>query len=295
MFGSRATRPLRRTSCRRSRRHSRLRPGRRETIRSPACWHRSSRRRRRAFHTGSTACNSLAAVAPPNITATTRRPIVAGARARAITARPTSITAEERRAGPSAAVIVRSGSRSFRRPECRSPASRLRRRLPPMEPVMHYALKVGLFFVCALAIEPAAASADDGALAGAYQKLVAQAEAGRPVDFRALREAYASSPNYDPYGLKTTGLRGAMLQAFAEHDCGEAGARAKAVIDLDFVQIDAHLVSANAASGRSRKALWFRFWIPAMAGVRKRPSTSWRSMRNMPSSTCSNSIAKCRR
>ncbi|HUZ34305.1 MAG TPA: DUF4919 domain-containing protein [Xanthobacteraceae bacterium] len=109
---------------------------------------------------------------------------------------------------------------------------------------MHYALKVGLFFVCALAIEPAAASADDGALAGAYQKLVAQAEAGRPVDFRALREAYASSPNYDPYGLKTTGLRGAMLQAFAEHDCGEAVARAKAVIDLDFVQIDAHLVSA---------------------------------------------------
>ncbi len=56
-----------------------------------------------------------------------------------------------------------------------------------------------------------------------YDELVARAKTGDAnVDYLALRNAYAESPHYDPYGSKLGELQSEMFQAYRRGDCSAA-------------------------------------------------------------------------
>jgi hypothetical protein len=77
-----------------------------------------------------------------------------------------------------------------------------------------------------------------------YDELVARAKAGdADVDYLALRNAYAESPNYDPYGSKLRGLENEMLDAYRRADCAAVLAKAESIVAVDFVHLDAHLLA----------------------------------------------------
>ncbi|HVM79849.1 MAG TPA: DUF4919 domain-containing protein [Stellaceae bacterium] len=77
-----------------------------------------------------------------------------------------------------------------------------------------------------------------------YEALVQRLKAGDlDVDFEALRMAYTRSDYYlatDDADLAE--LRGAMFQALSVGDLATAGERAQRILDLVYVDIDAHLV-----------------------------------------------------
>ena len=96
-----------------------------------------------------------------------------------------------------------------------------------------------LVAVSSLAAQPAAA-ADD------YAAMVARVKGGDvTVDFRALREAYAASSGYAPYGGDFDDARDEMRKAFNAKDCAKALAAAQKVLDLLYVDITAHLLSGR--------------------------------------------------
>ena len=76
-----------------------------------------------------------------------------------------------------------------------------------------------------------------------YDDYVAQVKAGKlDIDFTAFRLAYAASPKYEPYGARIE--LGEMKKVFVAGDCPAAMARAREVLDANFVQIDAHMITA---------------------------------------------------
>jgi len=84
------------------------------------------------------------------------------------------------------------------------------------------------------------------ATAGTYENLVAQARAGDvAIDYRALRDAYAESPAYQPYGGNTDEPKRAMHDAFNAQDCAKVLASADKVLGEIFIDIEAHLLSAR--------------------------------------------------
>ena len=84
------------------------------------------------------------------------------------------------------------------------------------------------------------------ASAGTYENLVARARAGdASLDYRALRDAYAETPAYQPYGGNTDAPKRAMHDAFNAQDCGKVLAAADKVLAEIFVDIEAHLLSAR--------------------------------------------------
>jgi hypothetical protein len=90
-----------------------------------------------------------------------------------------------------------------------------------------------------------AAGAQAPQAAPGYEELVARAKAGdASVDWLALRNAYAESPNYDPYGATLRQLRSEMLDAHRRGDCAAAIAKAEDVLAANFVDIDAHLLAS---------------------------------------------------
>ena len=77
-----------------------------------------------------------------------------------------------------------------------------------------------------------------------YDDYVAQVKAGKlDIDYTAFRMAYAASPKYEPYGAARL-LLGPMKKAYVAGDCQAAMAHAKEVLEVNFVQIDAHMVTA---------------------------------------------------
>jgi len=77
-----------------------------------------------------------------------------------------------------------------------------------------------------------------------YDELVARAKTGDAnVDYLALRDAYAESPNYDPYGGKLGKLQSEMFDAYRRADCAAVLAKAESILAVDFVHVDAHLVA----------------------------------------------------
>ena len=62
------------------------------------------------------------------------------------------------------------------------------------------------------------------------------------IDFRALRDTYAASTRYDPYGGDERELEGAMVRAFNAKDCGEATKQAGALTERNYLNIQAHMV-----------------------------------------------------
>jgi hypothetical protein len=78
--------------------------------------------------------------------------------------------------------------------------------------------------------------------AASYEELVAQAKQGGSVDYAALRAAYADSQSYDPYNTAIATLRGPMQKAFAESDCESAIRQGEAILEKNYVFIDAHVI-----------------------------------------------------
>jgi hypothetical protein len=77
-----------------------------------------------------------------------------------------------------------------------------------------------------------------------YDELVARAKAGdADVDYLALRDAYAESPSYDPYGSKVGKLQSEMFDAYRRADCAAVLAKAESILAADFVHVDAHLLA----------------------------------------------------
>jgi hypothetical protein len=75
-----------------------------------------------------------------------------------------------------------------------------------------------------------------------YQALLAVAKAGKPVDWRALRYAYADRPSFNVLGDGLDPLRKQMFDAMQANDFAGAITAAQQVIDKDFVDADAHLI-----------------------------------------------------
>jgi len=109
-------------------------------------------------------------------------------------------------------------------------------------------------------IAGAQAGAPAGAL-GAYESLVARVKAGDgAVGYRALRDAYAESPLYRPYGGDSDEAKRAMHDAFNAQDCAKVLTAAAKVLDAAFIDIEAHLLSGRCfeIKGDDAKAKFHR-------------------------------------
>jgi Domain of unknown function (DUF4919) len=97
----------------------------------------------------------------------------------------------------------------------------------------------------ASALAPLTAQAEGGGGNSDYNSLVAKAASGQNVDFAALREAYARSPNYQPYGgAKLLPLTREMVQAGDGGDCQKAIMLALTILEMNFTYFDAHMMLA---------------------------------------------------
>ena len=92
---------------------------------------------------------------------------------------------------------------------------------------------------------PAALAAEDAAVR--YQALVAAAKLGKQPDWQALRFAYAETPDFDPLGAVTRTRREKMFAAYAAGDDKTALAEAVRVLDRNYTDIAAHVVSEVAS------------------------------------------------
>jgi hypothetical protein len=101
-----------------------------------------------------------------------------------------------------------------------------------------------LLLLLALAPTRPAAAAFDADSEARYQSLLAAAKAGDPaIDWGALRLAYSDSAEFDLTGSRTDEARTAMFQALNAGDYKAALAQAGKIIDQDYVDIDAHVIS----------------------------------------------------
>jgi hypothetical protein len=108
---------------------------------------------------------------------------------------------------------------------------------------------------CLLAVMPAHA-ADD---AGSYAALVAAAKRGNPVDWQALRYAYADSPDFDVLGTATATTRKKMLELFQAGDFAGALQQATQLLDRVYVDIDGHSIAERSCQklGNAPRAKMF--------------------------------------
>jgi len=86
--------------------------------------------------------------------------------------------------------------------------------------------------------------ADGGGVDSDYDSLVAKAASGQDADFGVLREAYARSPNYEPYGSKILPIAHKMNQAANGGDCQKAAGLAQTILEMNFTFSDAHFMLA---------------------------------------------------
>ncbi len=80
--------------------------------------------------------------------------------------------------------------------------------------------------------------------APSYDELLVRAKRGdRDLDYQMLRYAYAASPGYDPYGGSLPALKAAMGKAYREKDCARVTGEAAKILEIDYVDIDAHMLA----------------------------------------------------
>jgi hypothetical protein len=80
-----------------------------------------------------------------------------------------------------------------------------------------------------------------------YEALVKIAKQGdQPVDWQALRFAYAETPNFDPLGAVTSSKRKKMFAAYAARDYATALAEAQHILEENYTDIAAHMISDYA-------------------------------------------------
>jgi hypothetical protein len=81
-----------------------------------------------------------------------------------------------------------------------------------------------------------------------YDSLLAKLRAGDlTIDFLELRLAYAASPQYAPYDFRTDS-KASMRKAFVAKDCLTALAIADSMLATNYVDIEAHILSAECKS-----------------------------------------------
>ena len=94
--------------------------------------------------------------------------------------------------------------------------------------------------VVSLSIAWRAEAADD------YAAMAARVKGGDvAIDYRALRDAYAASPSYAPYGGDFDDARLEMRKAFNAQDCKKALTNAEKVLKLLYIDIMSHLLSGR--------------------------------------------------
>lgn len=110
--------------------------------------------------------------------------------------------------------------------------------------------------VCwSLAVSVAAAASEP------YDGMVARLKSGdAAVDYRALRDAYAESAGYQPYGATRDELKRALHDAFNAQDCPKVLIDADRVLNEIYIDIEAHLLSARCfeRGGEQAKAGFHR-------------------------------------
>jgi hypothetical protein len=100
-----------------------------------------------------------------------------------------------------------------------------------------------------------------------YQSLLAAAKRGdQSTDWRALRLAYAESADFDLLGVRTIALRKKMFAALQAEDFPGAARAAQRLLDVDFVDLDAHLVG-ELAYGKLGDAAQAKFHHDAVLGL----------------------------
>lgn len=78
--------------------------------------------------------------------------------------------------------------------------------------------------------------------AASYEDLLAQAKRDpASTDLKALRYAYAASSDHDPDAAAEMELRSTMMRAFNDKDCDGAIKKAQAILEKNYVSIDAHI------------------------------------------------------
>jgi hypothetical protein len=81
-----------------------------------------------------------------------------------------------------------------------------------------------------------------------YNALVRAAkESSQPVDWQALRFAYAETSQFDPFGAETQQIRKKMFDALTAHDAAAALSEADHILEGNYVDIAAHM-AADIAS-----------------------------------------------
>ena len=113
-----------------------------------------------------------------------------------------------------------------------------------------------LLFCLAAAVPVWASEADDRLAA-----LVAQVRGGdTAVDYTALRDAYAQSAAYDPYGEKTRDDHKAMFARLSDGDCPAASDAAARVLAVNYVHASGHFIRWVCAmkDGRERDGQFHR-------------------------------------
>jgi hypothetical protein len=106
-----------------------------------------------------------------------------------------------------------------------------------------------------LLVSSAAAVAADDANSK-YQDFLKAAKSGQPVDWQAFRFAYAETANFDVTGMKSAATRKAMNEALRANDYAAAIVQANLILEENYVDIDAHVVSdiANTKLGNTDEA-----------------------------------------
>ncbi len=109
------------------------------------------------------------------------------------------------------------------------------------------------FLLLILTAFPALAANDADAR---YHDLLAKAKAGEPVDWQALRFAYADSSDFDLFGTESASVRKTMYEALKTEDFAAALAQANLILDQNYVDVDARFVShmANSKLGNAEEA-----------------------------------------
>lgn len=113
-----------------------------------------------------------------------------------------------------------------------------------------------LLFCLAAAVPVWASEADDRLAA-----LVAQMRDGdTAIDYTALRDAYAQSAGYDPYGEKVMGDHKAMFARLSDGDCPAASDAAGRVLAVNYLHASGHFIRWVCAmkDGRERDGQFHR-------------------------------------
>lgn len=139
-----------------------------------------------------------------------------------------------------------------------------------------------IWFILCIALFPTLSRGQQSPIE-TYQTLLTQLKGGdTTIDFQALRYAYSETPQYNPY-RNISQLRNAMFAAGNRSEYAKALEAAEAILELNYTNIDAHMVSyvSYRETGNAAKAEFHRAVLSglcdsiAKSGNGKSPETAY--------------------